>query len=119
MSDQAASLNTIIVYTSNMTSLANFYTRSLGIGPFDKLPGHLGCQFGSVYFGFDQVQECPDASNCGITLWFEIDDIESAYKTLLENGAMSRYSPTKKPWGGFLASVFDPDGNIIGISQKK
>ena len=48
-----ARLETVIVFTGQMEALASFYAEGLGIGPFERQPGHLGCQLGSVYFGFD------------------------------------------------------------------
>ncbi len=38
---------------------------------------------------------------------------------MIELGAVKRYAPVRKAWGDVLASVFDPDGNIIGVVQKK
>ena len=113
------SLNTIIIFTDRLEELADFYTRVFNFGPWARAPNHLGCQLGSVYFGFDRIKKCEQRSNCGIMLWFEVDDINESYTKLIRNGAVNRYPPVKKPWGDILASVFDPDENIIGIVQKK
>jgi hypothetical protein len=34
-------------------------------------------------------------------------------------GARLRYAPLTKPWGDVLASLYDLDGNLIGLSQRK
>ncbi|MFC2078888.1 VOC family protein [Candidatus Bipolaricaulota bacterium] len=114
------SLDTVVIFTSRMKELAEFYKQGLGIGPFQESPQHLGCLVGSVYLGFDQVDD--DSSDGrgtrGAAVWFTVDDIHASFDRLVDAGATVRYSPTKKPWGAVLASLEDPDGNIFGISQR-
>jgi len=114
------SLETVIVFTTRMNELAEFYCKGLDIGPYQESPQHLGCHVGSVYFGFDQVDdESAEARNKpGPTLWFTVDDIHASFNRLVELGATVRYPPAKKPWGAILASLKDPDGNIFGVSQR-
>jgi predicted enzyme related to lactoylglutathione lyase len=116
---QGTALETAIVFTQQMEQLARFYAEALGIGPFEASPGHIGCRVGPVYLGFDQVDEAhrPE-SGSGVTLWFTVDDIEATFARLVDMGARVRYAPTRKPWGALLASVHDPDGNILGLSQR-
>ena len=113
-------LETVIVFTSRMNELAEFYRTGLGIGPYQESPQHLGCLVGSVYFGFDQVDDEPAEarSKLGLTIWFTVDDIHASLERLVELGATVRYPPTKKPWGAVLASLEDPDGNVFGIAQR-
>lgn len=112
-------LETVIVFTRQMAQLASWYKQALGLAPFEASPGHLGQQVGSIYLGFDQVDEgLPDMA-LGVTLWFTVDDIESTFAHLVKLGARVRYPPTQKPWGATLASVYDPDGNAIGIAQRQ
>lgn len=114
------SLSTVIIFTSRMAQLAQFYRDGLGIGPYQESPGHLGCQVGEVYFGFDQVEsEITTGERSGASLWFEVDDLEETFERLVGMGAAVRYPPTHKPWGAHLASLMDPDGNLLGLSQRK
>ncbi len=53
-----------------------------------------------------------------VTMWFDVDDLDQTFARLLELGATVRYGPVDKPWGARLAAVYDPDGNIIGLSQR-
>lgn len=118
--DAQAMLETVIIFTSQMELLADFYEQALDIGPYESAPGHLGCRVGLIYFGFDQVDKVKGSyTSSGITLWFTIDDIQATFDRLVSLGAEVRYPPTEKPWGALLASVQDPDGNILGLSQRK
>lgn len=112
-------LDTVIIFTNQMAQLASWYQEALGLGPFASSPDHLGQHLGSVYLGFDQIGEGAADVAAGVTLWFEVEDIQSTFERLVERGAKVRYPPTEKPWGPILASVYDPDGNIIGIAQAQ
>ena len=112
-----AALDTAIIFTTDMESLAAFYQNGLELGEFERSPGHIGMRVGPVYLGFDQVDEVP--SGGPVTLWFTVDDIETTYKRLLGMGAKDISPPERKPWGGFLAAVYDPEGNMIGLSQRE
>jgi len=116
--EQGTRLETVIIFTEQMEELARFYEEALGIGPFERSPRHLGCQVGAVYLGFDQVDEV-DGGKGGVTLWFTVDDIQARFDQLVQMGAEVRYPPTRKPWGALLAAVYDPDGNMLGLSQRQ
>jgi predicted enzyme related to lactoylglutathione lyase len=100
-----------------MEELARFYQQALELGEFNLSHDHMGLQVGPTYLGFDQVEEA--TSGAGVTLWFTVDDIQATFQRLVDLGAEVRYSPTEKPWGGYLAAVYDPDGNMLGLSQRK
>lgn len=114
---RGATLETVIIFTSQMEELAAFYRKAFELGEFNLSPGHMGLQAGPVYLGFDQVDE--RKSGEGITLWFTVDDIERTFNRLVSMQARVGYPPTRKPWGGYLAALYDPDGNMIGLSQRE
>jgi predicted enzyme related to lactoylglutathione lyase len=119
MADQThgTALETVIVSTTHMEELANFYQKALELGEYNLSPRHMGLQVGSVYLGFDQVDESKGEGST--SLWFTVDDIEAIFNRLVSMQARVGYPPTHKPWGAFLACVYDPDGNLIGLSQRK
>jgi uncharacterized glyoxalase superfamily protein PhnB len=79
----------------------------------------MGQPVGPVYLGFDQDDDHTSAEGLGVTLWFTVDDLQAAFDRLVTLGARVRYPPTQKPWGATLAAVYDPDGNMIGLSQRQ
>ncbi len=111
-----AALETVIIFTRRMETLASFYQTAFGLGEFLRSPGHIGMRIGPVYLGFDQVEA--GASGNAISLWFTVDDIDQSFEKLVDMGAEIRYAPAHTPWGGLLAAVYDPDGNMIGLSQR-
>jgi predicted enzyme related to lactoylglutathione lyase len=112
-------LETVIIFTESMEELAEFYQKALQLGPYQLSPNHMGQQVGPVYLGFDQLEEPAGSERTGVTLWFTVDNLHAAFGRLVAMGAKVRYPPTRKPWGAFLASVYDPDGNMVGLSQRQ
>jgi uncharacterized glyoxalase superfamily protein PhnB len=116
--EQAARLETVIVFTERMEEMASFYQEAFQLGLFESSPSHLGQQVGHVYLGFDQVEGVGAGSEAGMTLWFTVNDLQATFDRLVSMGARVRYRPTEKPWGARLASVYDPDGNVLGLAQR-
>jgi predicted enzyme related to lactoylglutathione lyase len=114
-----AALETVIIYTERMEELAGFYQEAFQLGTYEDSPRHMGQQVGPVYLGLDQIEEATGSERTGVTLWFTVDNLQVAFERLLAMGARVRYPPTCKPWGAFLAAVYDPDGNMIGLSQRQ
>jgi predicted enzyme related to lactoylglutathione lyase len=113
-----AILQTVIIQTGNMSEMADFYRSGFELGDASATGGdHLGFPLPNLYFGFDLVDEVPDPSGV-VSLWFEVEDIEATFARFEELQAKIEYPPTKKPWGAILAALYDPDGNLFGLSQR-
>jgi predicted enzyme related to lactoylglutathione lyase len=115
---EGTQLETVIIFTGQMENLASFYQEGLRLGPFES-PGHLGQRVEPVYLGFDQDDEAEAGSGGGATLWFTVDDLQATFDRLVAMGAEVRYPPTEKPWGACLACVYDLDGNVLGLVQRR
>lgn len=110
--------DTIIIFTSRMTELAEFYRRGLDLPePSPHGPSHLGFRLENLYFGFDQVDD-DSVGGVGVTPWFAVPDLDAAFRRFVAAGAVVRYPPTLKPMGDTLASLHDPDGNVFGLVQR-
>lgn len=118
MSSPTLTLETIIIFSRQMEKLARFYEEGLDLPPFQPAPGHLGQQIGHIYLGIDQTDSAQPQVEGGLSVWFLVDDIQTTFDRLLSLGAQVRRPPQRTSWGVLLASVYDPDGNILGLSQR-
>lgn len=112
-------LHTVIINTNDMQRLADFYREGLTLGegqPHGE--DHLGWQLPNLYFGFDLIAQEYDYPGA-ISLWFAVADLQATFDRFVALGAQVKYGPTKKPWGAVLAAVFDPDGNVVGLTQQE
>lgn len=117
MNETAVSIHTVIIFTNDMRQLADFYQKGLNLSdPQSTGDDHLGWSLSNLYFGLDQVKEKPAPSQV-VTLWFAVDDLEATFDRFVTLGAAVRYPPTQKPWGAVLASLYDLEGNLFGLSQ--
>jgi len=46
-----------------------------------------------------------------------VPDVDSAYRELSAKGVRFTMSPSKQPWGGYMALFADPDGNIFYLDS--
>ena len=117
-SDAPTFLHTVIINTKDMRRLADFYREGLALGEGQTHgDDHFGWQLPNLYFGFDLVAQ--DYAYPGaVSLWFAVADLQATFDRFVTLGAPVKYGPTQKPWGALLAAVFDPDGNVVGLTQQ-
>ena len=49
----------------------------------------------------------------------EVPDLNAAYEQLKAKGVRFTMVPTKQPWGGFMATFADPDGNVFYLDELR
>lgn len=110
-------VDTAIIFTSQMVEIAAFYQAGFDLDDPVEQDRHRGFQLDGFYLGIDHIDDAANSPG-GVSLWFRVDDLDETFERLVELGAEVRYGPTDTPWGDRLAAVFDPDGNMVGLSQK-
>ena len=50
---------------------------------------------------------------------FEVGGLEAEHARLLASGVRFTMPPTRQPWGGFMAMLTDPDGNVFYLDQAR
>ena len=110
-------LHTAILQTGRLQEMANFYRQGLKLGEPVEERDHLGFPLPNAYLGFDLVEEPPTPTGA-VSLWFEVDDLQETFDKFVALGAGVKYPPTHKPWGARLAALYDPDGNVFGLTGR-
>jgi predicted enzyme related to lactoylglutathione lyase len=50
---------------------------------------------------------------------FCVSDVDAAYRELAAKGVRFTMKPSKQPWGGYMATFADPDGNIFYLDSVR
>src|SRR4030042_2038888 len=95
-----AFIDTIIIKTTRIRELADFYRKGLGL-PEAQSTGedHIGFSLESLYLGFDQIKEPIKSYPGAISLWFSVGNLDETFDKLKHLGAKIGSPPTLKPWG--------------------
>lgn len=105
-------LETVVQFVSDPEASKRWYADVLGIEP---------TPYEGPYFKFDEhayvvlVQSSPGTGRGGSGVWFEVENVEDAYRELSARGyKFNEDKPFDIP-PGKLVTLNDPDGNIIGF----
>ncbi|HEY2811093.1 MAG TPA: VOC family protein [Rhabdochlamydiaceae bacterium] len=120
-----------LFYVKDIVKLIDFYEKAFGIKPKfvheSKLYAELDTGRTSLAFADDTLgrENLPEGyipndpaqtpSACEIV--FTVLDVDHAYKTAVDAGAIALVPPKHKPWGQIVAYVRDPSGILIEIAS--
>jgi len=114
----------ICLITKDVTRLAAFYARILGVpGEGDETHMALALDGGELAIFSTQGMEgmapgsMRGAGSGNFTLGFQVADVEAEYQRLQALGVEFVLHPTTHPWGNRSFWVRDPEGNILSFYQ--
>jgi predicted enzyme related to lactoylglutathione lyase len=108
-------IKTVLVPVSDLATAKTMYAALLGISPQAD---------GSYYVGFDAAGQHigllpsggPQDMSSPVTYW-HVPDIEAKLAEVTAAGATVKEPPRNVGGGRFVATVTDPDGNVLGLLQ--
>ena len=113
-------MNGVIIWTEDLPRLRHFYCETLGLHPHSDRPHFVSFKWGGFRFSIgshDHVHgQARDPHR--IMVNFDIDDIHAFHAEMTEKGVEFIRPPEKEHWGGWVASIEDPDGNIIQVLEQ-
>jgi predicted enzyme related to lactoylglutathione lyase len=108
-------IKTVLHPVSDIERAKAFYATLLGVDPVADAP---------YYVGFDaegqQIGLVPNAGAQGMTspvAYWHVADIEAKLAEVTAAGAAVKDAPRAVGGGRIVASVTDPDGNVLGLIQ--
>jgi uncharacterized glyoxalase superfamily protein PhnB len=110
----------ICLITRDVTALAEFYKKALGVeaqGDHTHVDLHTHGA-GISIFSLEGMEGMAPGSMQGrgyggITLGFEVEDVDAEYERIKKLGVEFVMLPTTHPWGNRSFWFRDPDGNIV------
>jgi predicted enzyme related to lactoylglutathione lyase len=108
-------MKTIMYPVKDLDAAKQIYGRLFGVTPYADEPYYVGFKVEGQDAGLD-----PNGHRKGMTgpvAYWHVDDIKSTLEALLAAGAASQ-QPVRDVGGGrLIATLTDPDGNVIGLLQ--
>lgn len=109
-------VKTIIYPVKDLAKAKKVFSALLGaVPPGMDQPYYVGFNIGGQDIGLD-----PNGHAQGMTgplVYFHVADIKGSLKSLLDAGAVPLQEVKDVGGGKMIASVKDPDGNVIGLVQ--
>jgi uncharacterized protein len=106
---------TILFPVTDLAAAKAVYTELLGAAPTVDGAYYVGYEAGGQQIGL--VPNGAEQGMTGPTIHWHVDDIAAALAGVLKAGA-TELSPARDVGGGRLvATVRDPDGNVLGLLQ--
>jgi predicted enzyme related to lactoylglutathione lyase len=107
-------LRTVVYNAPNLTASKNWFSKALDQDPYFDEPYYVGYNIGGYELGLD-----PDQTGSGHgTVYWGVSDIELAVERLITAGA-EIVDGIREVGGGIrLATVREPQGNILGVIEN-
>ncbi|MEU0005660.1 VOC family protein [Streptomyces sp. NPDC006314] len=108
-------LQTIIYPVKDLAKAKPLFTALLGVEPYADEPYYVGFKAAGQDVGLD-----PNGHAKGMTgpvPYWHVTDLEERLAALLEAGAELLQAAQDVGGGRLIASVQDPDGNMVGLLQ--
>jgi predicted enzyme related to lactoylglutathione lyase len=127
MSDRIEGLAGLVIWTTaeRYAAMRAFYVDTLGLAPRSDRDGFVSFVL-SAPDGPDDVRlnvsvhrEIEGAARdpLRIMLLLRVDDIHATAARLQSAGVVFMRPPEQEPWGGWIATFPDPDGNVVQLLQ--
>lgn len=106
-------LNQVTIPSLDVKKATEFYKKLNLILIVDALPRYVRfeCPNGDSTFSIHKVDQLPKGE--GISIYFEVEDLDYEVNILKEKGITFTDEPEDKPWLWREAHLKDPDGNQI------
>jgi predicted enzyme related to lactoylglutathione lyase len=118
MSDSAnEGIKTVLHPVSDLEKAKAVYTALLGAAPTADAPYYVGFDVAGQHIGL-----VPNGAQQGMTTpvaYWHVSDIEAKLAEVTAAGAQVKDTPRDVGGGRLVATVTDPDGNVLGLLQDR
>ena len=111
----------VLIWTEagRFDAMARFYRDRLGLTPRTSRSDFINFDWNGVRLSVsvhDRVQG-PTREPYRIMVNLAVDDVAAVHARLRAEGVAFTRPPEREDWGGWVASLTDPDGNLIQLMQ--
>jgi predicted enzyme related to lactoylglutathione lyase len=111
----------VLIWTEaeRFESMARFYRDVLGLTPRTSKPDFINFDWGGVRLSVSVHDRVRGASRDPLRVMVNlaVDDIHAVHARLVAAGVAFTRPPETEDWGGQVATLLDPDGNLVQLFQ--
>ncbi len=110
----------VVIWTDDLERLLPFYRDTLGLPLHSLQPGFAAFRFGEVRLsvGVHSQVGGPSRDPHRVMVNLAVDDIQAVHRELARRGVEFVRPPEREHWGGWVATLRDPDGNLLQLLQQ-
>jgi predicted enzyme related to lactoylglutathione lyase len=105
-------IKTVLHPVSDLTKAKAVYTALLGVEPVADAPYYVGYEVGGQHIGL-----VPNSTEAGPVAYWHVPDIEAKLAEVTEAGGVVKEAAHNVGGTRLVATVTDPDGNVLGLLQ--
>ena len=111
----------VIIWTEpgRHAEMARFYRDVIGLTPRSDREGFINFEWGEMRLTVARHSELtgPTADPKRVMVNLRTNRIHDVYQRLSAAGVEFTRTPEREPWGGWIATFSDPDGNVVQLMQ--
>ena len=107
-------IKTVLHPVSDLEKAKTVYTALLGMEPKSDAPYYVGYEAEGQQIGL-----VPNSTMTSPVAFWHVADIEAKLAEVTAAGAAVKESPRDVGGGRLVATVTDPDGNVLGLLQDR
>lgn len=109
-----------IIWTDDLDRLLDFYENILGLNRHSRHGDFVSFRWGKFRLGIGvhKLIEGSSKDSYRIMINFGTKDILPLVQQLKDKGVKFLREPDQEHWGGIVATLEDPDGNVIQLLQQ-
>ena len=110
----------VIIWTDRLDVMTQFYRETMGFPVHSVRPYFVAFEWGDMRFSIgtheDVSGKTTESERVMINLGTE--NVQEAYEDLVAKGVEFVRPPEQEHWGGWVATLRDPDGNTLQLLQQ-
>jgi predicted enzyme related to lactoylglutathione lyase len=111
-----AKIGSVVLGVRDLDRAVIFYRDLIGLPLAHMKPAQSFAEFDAGGVGLKVVGGHEPSAPQYAVIEIVVNDLDAAYAELSARGVDFPMPPTKQPWGGWLAQMRDPDGNLFYLT---
>ena len=110
----------VIIWTEDLDRLLKFYRDTLGLTPHSTRPDFVAFRWGDMRLSIGRHSHVkgPSSEPYRVMVNLGVSDIHALHRELEAKGVQFSRPPEQEHWGGWVATMSDPDGNTLQLMQQ-